>query len=220
MPRRNITFAVGEHYHVYNRGNDRQPIFFERDNQRFFLRQLRTYVVDHADVLAYCLMPNHYHLLVRLTSDGYSSAMHRFGVSYVKAINRRHERVGALFQGRFRAIHVDREEYLVHLSRYIHLNPVVADLVDRPEHWEFSSWNTSAKGKARCQSVTGHRRCSARSTTTGVLWRVVSEGRIHVWHSAYSTKETDRQKKPGFSEKAGFLRRAPPRIFTRSKIRG
>ena len=140
MPRRNITFTVGEHYHVYNRGNDRQPIFFERDNQLFFLRQLRTYVVDHADILAYCLMSNHYHLLVRLTTDGFSSAMHRFGVSYVKAINRRHERVGTLFQGRFRAIHVDREEYLVHLSRYIHLNPVAAGLVDRPEQWEFSSY--------------------------------------------------------------------------------
>lgn len=66
--------------------------------------------------------------------------MGRFGQSYARAINRRYERVGPLFQDRFQAIHVDRDEYLLHLSRYIHLNPLEANLVRRPEEWEFSSY--------------------------------------------------------------------------------
>ena len=68
-----------------------------------------------------------------------SSLMQRFALSYTKAINKRYRRVGSLFQGRFQAVCVDRDEYLVHLSRYIHLNPVVAKLVGRPKDWEFSS---------------------------------------------------------------------------------
>ncbi len=66
--------------------------------------------------------------------------MMRFSVSYTKAMNKRYDRIGSLFQGAFRAKHVDRNEYLVHLSRYIHLNPVVAGLVERAEDWEFSSY--------------------------------------------------------------------------------
>jgi hypothetical protein len=66
--------------------------------------------------------------------------MMRFSVSYTKAMNKRYDRVGSLFQGAFQAKHVDRDEYLVHLSRYIHLNPVVAGLVKRAEDWEFSSY--------------------------------------------------------------------------------
>ncbi|MFQ6057361.1 MAG: transposase [Anaerolineae bacterium] len=66
--------------------------------------------------------------------------MMRLSVSYTKAINKRYQRVGALFQGPFQAVHVDRNEYLLHLSRYIHLNPVTAELVERPEDWEFSSY--------------------------------------------------------------------------------
>ena len=85
-------------------------------------------------------MPNHYHLLVYLKTDYLPSLMQPFILSYTKAINKRYERVGSLFQGRFKAVHVDRNEYLTHLSRYIHLNPVAADLVRRPEDWEFSSY--------------------------------------------------------------------------------
>lgn len=66
--------------------------------------------------------------------------MQSFGTSYTKAVNKRFDRVGPLFQGRFQAINVDRDEYLAHLSRYIHLNPVVAGIVSQPLHWEFSSY--------------------------------------------------------------------------------
>jgi REP element-mobilizing transposase RayT len=140
MPYRKFEFRAGEYYHLYNRGNNYQPIFFERENYLYFLRQLRKYLLDTLVVIAYCLMPNHYHLLVYLKTDNLSSMMQPFALSYTKAINKRYERVGSLFQGRFQAVHVDRNEYLLHLSRYIHLNPVFAGLVKNPEDWEFSSY--------------------------------------------------------------------------------
>ena len=141
MPYRKFVFRAGEYYHLFNRGNNCQDIFFERENYRFFLRQLRKYMrPEEIEIVAYCLMPNHYHLLVHLVNDDLSSLMQPFALSYTKAINKRHGRVGSLFQGRFQAVCVDRDEYLVHLSRYIHLNPVVAKLVEQPEDWEFSSY--------------------------------------------------------------------------------
>ena len=91
-------------------------------------------------MIAYCLMPNHFHLLIRPSDDGFAEVMHAVGVSYGKAINRQEKRVGPLFQGRFKAVRVDTEEGLWHLSRYIHLNPVSAGLARRPEDWEMSSY--------------------------------------------------------------------------------
>ena len=141
MPYRNVELRAGEHYHVYNRGNNYQSIFFQHENYLYFLRQMRKYLtVDAVEIVAYCLMPNHYHLLVHLKTDEFSALMQPFALSYTKAINKRYARVGSLFQGRFKAIHVDRDEYLLHLSRYIHLNPVTAGLVRRAESWESSSY--------------------------------------------------------------------------------
>jgi len=141
VPRRKIDFVVGEYYHVYNRGNNRAEIFFDRDCYLFFLERFTEHVnSSFAAVVAYCLLPNHYHFLLQLKSTEFSDAMQAFGTSYTKAVNKRFDRVGPLFQGRFQAIHVDRDEYLVHLSRYIHLNPVVAQLVKQPLHWEMSSY--------------------------------------------------------------------------------
>jgi len=141
MPYRDVEFRAGEHYHLYNRGHNFQPIFFERENYLFFLRQLRKYLTaETMDIIAYCLIPNHYHLLAYLKTDDLSRQMQPFALSYTHAINKRYTRAGALFQGRFKAIHVDQDRYLLHLSRYIHLNPVAAGLVRWPEGWEFSSY--------------------------------------------------------------------------------
>ncbi|MCY7286353.1 MAG: transposase [Cyanobacteria bacterium CAN_BIN43] len=141
MPRRDLTFQPDHYYHLYNRGNDRNPIFFERENYLHFLRLVRRHLIEQTlDVLAYCLMPNHYHLLVRCKTDAVSGAMQRLSMAYTKAMNRRFNRVGSLFQGQFQAIVVDSEEYLSHLTRYIHLNPVKAGIVAYPKDWEFSSY--------------------------------------------------------------------------------
>jgi len=145
MPYRKVVFRAGEYYHLYNRGNNYQPVFFERENYLHFLRQLREYLLPTLiEIVAYCLMPNHYHLLVYLKTDDLAGLMQPFLLSYTKAINRRYQRIGSLFQGRFKGVHVDRNEYLLHLSRYIHLNPVIAGLASKPEDWEFSSYREYA----------------------------------------------------------------------------
>ena len=161
MPRRTVPFAPGEYYHVYNRGNNRQRIFFERENYLFFLRRLRERLVgdeppagvpnseppefpQSSTIVAYCLMPNHYHLLVSPKDDHFSRHMQSFSISYTKAMNKRCERVGALFQGKFQALHVDRTAHLLHLSRYTYLNPVEAGLVKKAQDWEFSSYREYA----------------------------------------------------------------------------
>jgi REP element-mobilizing transposase RayT len=140
MPRRDIQFHAGEYYHLYNRGAFRNRVFHNRDEYALFLTKWRQQVKPaEVAVIAYCLMPNHYHLLVRAGDDQMGTHMHRFGTSFVKAWNRLRERTGVAFDGPFHAIHVDDEAYLFHLTRYIHRNPVAAGLVLRAEDWEFSS---------------------------------------------------------------------------------
>jgi putative transposase len=98
MPRRTIPFLPNQYYHFYNRGNNRQAVFFERDNYLYFLRGVQKYLCDRVDVLAYCLMPTHYHILGRVkqqqtsefseVSAIVSKTMMRLGVSYTKTINK------------------------------------------------------------------------------------------------------------------------------------
>ncbi|MEB3292976.1 MAG: transposase, partial [Synechococcales bacterium] len=130
-----------DYFHLYNRRNNYGRIFFQRENYLYFLRLLRCHLVEkEVDLLAYCLMPNHYHLLVGLELEILPMVMKSLSVAYTKAINKRFHRVGALFQGRYRSLPVSNDAYLINLCRYIHLNPVKAGLVDRPEEWEFSSY--------------------------------------------------------------------------------
>jgi putative transposase len=141
MPRREIEFVPNACYHIYNRGCGHQPIFFEVDNYLFFLRELkRRCQAFHVGVLAWCLMPNHYHLLVSPRSEHFSEMMQSFSTCYTKAINARQQRTGTLFEGRFQAIAVETTEYVIHLSRYLHLNPVEARLVKKPEEYDYSSY--------------------------------------------------------------------------------
>jgi REP element-mobilizing transposase RayT len=130
------------YYHIYNRGVNYQPIFFHPKNWGFFIKRLRDYCQpDLVNIIAYCLMPNHYHLLVFLKADEFGETiMQPLTVSYTKAINRQEKRVGPLFQGPFKAILVDKDAYLLHLTRYIHLNPVAAGLVKGPTEWVYSSF--------------------------------------------------------------------------------
>ncbi len=145
MPRRALNFQQGSYYHVYSRGNNYQTIFFERESYLYFLKLVRRYLVDeNISILAYYLMPNHYHLLVQCNGGNLSEAMQLLSLTYTKSINKRFNRVGSLFQGRFKAVLVNSGEYLVHLVRYIHFNPVKADLVKSASEWEFSSFSEYA----------------------------------------------------------------------------
>ncbi|MEW6577897.1 MAG: transposase [Chloroflexota bacterium] len=159
MPRRQVPFISSHYYHFYNRGNNRQAVFFEDDNYLYFLCGMKRCLMPVLSIIAYCLMPTHYHLLVRVKDiDGASAvqtsevfetsevsaqvsrAMQKLLISYTKAINKRFERVGALFQGTFRAKAVTSEAYLLHLCRYIHANPVKDGLVADPADWPYSNY--------------------------------------------------------------------------------
>ena len=137
-----LIYTPDHYYHIYNRGVNRQPIFLAKHNWGFFIQRLREYFTDEkVAIIAYCLMPNHFHLLVRVLCDNFGlDVMQPFSTSYTKAINKEQGRVGSLFQGRYKGKYVDKEGYLIHLSRYIHLNPVTAGLVTHPADWPFSSY--------------------------------------------------------------------------------
>jgi len=143
---RDIEFKAGYYYHLYNRGVNGQPIFLTPGNWSYFLKKLWEYFeTDLIDIIAYCLMPNHYHLLIYLKIDDLSKRiMQPFTVSYTKAVNKQQARTGPLFQGPFQAKLVDTDEYLLHLSRYIHLNPAHAGLVRHPADWVYSSFREYA----------------------------------------------------------------------------
>lgn len=118
-------FQKHSYYHVYNRGNRKQNIFLQNKDYERFLERLREYKEKfNVTILGYCLMPNHFHFLLRQESDiPISLFMLRLGTSYAKYFNIKYSEVGSLFQGRFKAKLIDSDEYLLQVSRYIHRNP-------------------------------------------------------------------------------------------------
>jgi putative transposase len=133
---------AGYYYHVFNRGVYKRPIFANDGNYHFLLRKIREYLATYPlTIIAYCLMPNHYHLLVRLEADGtLSSFIQRVFNSYVQAFNVQENRSGTLFEGRAKIKLIHQNDYFLHIPRYIHLNSVKAGLVARPEDWPFSNY--------------------------------------------------------------------------------
>ncbi len=131
----------GALYHVTARGDRRETIFEDDKDCLMFLRTLAE-VVERFNWLchAYCLMTNHYHLLVETPEGNLSKGMRHLNGVYTQASNRRHNRIGHLFQGRFKGILIDKDSYLLELSRYVVLNPVRARMVKQPEKWKWSSY--------------------------------------------------------------------------------
>jgi REP element-mobilizing transposase RayT len=137
----------GALYHVLSRGNDRRDVFVDDDDRSMFLKCLAEAGERFAiDVLAYVLMGNHYHILLRTRRANLSKAMQWLGVSYTIRFNRRHSRSGHLFQGRFRSMLVQNDAYLLQLSYYIHRNPLRAGLVKRLADYRWSSYRPYAYG--------------------------------------------------------------------------
>src|SRR3989344_4733011 len=144
---RKIKFENNQYYHIFNRGANKANIFFSDRDRNKFLWASRVFNDVNAnfisvrlkenlgaklleedklvDVLCFALMPNHFHFLLKQNkSDGISKFMHKLGTSYTNYINLKYERSGILFQGPFKAVEVESDEQLTHLSRYIHLNPL------------------------------------------------------------------------------------------------
>jgi REP element-mobilizing transposase RayT len=143
MPKRSVEFFPDGIYHLYNRGIDGRVIFLNDRNYLLFTEIIIEYSSQLSiDVLAYCLMPTHYHLLVRQNGDRSAGLLcQKICNSYSKAFNIWNHRTGALFESRFKSIVVDKDEYLLQLFRYIHANPVKAGLVDSPDKWRYSDFN-------------------------------------------------------------------------------
>lgn len=118
-------FQKGSFYHVYNRGNRKQNIFLQsRDYERFLKRTLKYKREFEITILSFCLMPNHFHFLLRQDSDAsLTDFMLRLGTSYAKYFNIKYDEIGSLFQDRFKAKLIETDEYLLQLSSYIHRNP-------------------------------------------------------------------------------------------------
>jgi putative transposase len=142
MPYRKDDFRANHYYHVYNRGVDKQAIFFEEDHFSICLRLIFKYLpVCSVELFAWCLMPNHYHFILWTElENGISRFIQVVFNAYVQSLNKRIERRGPLFEGRFKHVLVDEQTYLMQLIRYIHLNPVKAGLVQKPEEWAFSDY--------------------------------------------------------------------------------
>ena len=131
-------------YHVTSRGDRRESIFEDDEDRRIFLRTLEQAVRQFNWLChAWCLMDNHYHLLIETPDGNLSKGMRQLNGVFTQASNRRHRRVGHLFQGRFKAILVDSDAYLLELARYVVLNPVRAGLVKRAQDWAWSSYRAS-----------------------------------------------------------------------------
>jgi len=129
---------AGALYHVTSRGDGREDIYLDDEDRELFLRVLGE-VCDlfNWSVHAWCLMTNHYHLLVETPDSNLSKGMRYLNGVYTQRFNRKHSRVGHVFQGRYKAILVEKDAYLQELSRYIILNPVRAGMVESAEQWEW-----------------------------------------------------------------------------------
>ena len=148
MATRKVSFSIGEFFHLYNRGVEKRTIYLDSNDYRRFIEllflvnssraldfravhteALSVYEIDRDGPLvaigAYCLMPNHFHILATpLVENGLSTFMSKLGTGYSMYFNKKYERTGALFQGKFKAEHANSDEYLKYLYAYIHLNPV------------------------------------------------------------------------------------------------
>ncbi|HUL22289.1 MAG TPA: transposase [Thermodesulfobacteriota bacterium] len=134
----------GAVYHVTSRGNARQPIFNDYEDRGGFL-DILSIVVERFNWLchAYCLMENHYHLLIETPNGNLSKGMRELNGVYTQRFNQRYRQVGHLFQGRYKAILVEKDRHLLSLCRYVVLNPVRVGLIKRPDQWRWSSYGAT-----------------------------------------------------------------------------
>ena len=138
----------GAVYHITNRGNDKKDIFKDDQDRETFLKILalvnkRYHWLCHA----YCLMDNHYHLMIETPDGNLSLGMRQLNGVYTQARNKRRNKTGHLFQGRYKAILIQKDSHLLEVCRYVVLNPVRAKMVEKPEDWKWSSYRATA-GKA------------------------------------------------------------------------
>ncbi len=149
-------FEPGVVYHVFNRGNNKEDIFKEEKNYPYFLSLLQKYVLPVAEIYAYCLMKNHFHLVVRikdaeLLEDKFKEkpylAFSNFFNAYSKSVNKMYNRTGSLFQEHLHRKRVEDDEYLTQLIAYVHLNPLKHEFTEDFKSYRYSSYKSYVSEK-------------------------------------------------------------------------
>jgi putative transposase len=141
MGRKPRILFPGAFYHVYNRGNDKHPIFRDDDDRAKYLSYVARYARELSVVInAYCLLGNHFHLFLQTLLANLPQFMQRLNLAYAKWYNNKRDKTGHLFTSRYNSVLVQEGSQALELTRYIHLNPVKAELVSRPEDWRWSSY--------------------------------------------------------------------------------
>ena len=174
-------------YHVTARGVQRGTIFLDDEDRLAFLKYLsRALQEGDARAFAYCLMGNHYHVVLQTSLPNLSVLMQRINSGFCQAVNRRHDRCGHLLEGRFKSIVVDRDSYLLEVCRYVELNPVRAGLVESPLQWRWSS-HAAHVGRAPVPpwlaSMELHEALTGLSPATGVQ-RQTAQREYAAWVAA------------------------------------
>jgi REP element-mobilizing transposase RayT len=142
MGRRTEVFQKDSVFHVYNRGCNKSKIFIEEENYVFLINKVRKYSKEFdISVIAYCLMPNHYHFILKQNGElGLNKCVQNIFNSYAKAINKRYKRSGTLFEGKFKANEIYEDTTVLEVCRYVHRNPLEAGLVKNLEDWQYSNY--------------------------------------------------------------------------------
>lgn len=171
----------GAVYHVICRGNNRQRVFRDDHDRERYLERLSLYCEQkEVELLAYCLLTNHVHLLLETPRGNLSKMMQAFQTSYTVYFNKRHGRSGHVFEQRYKALLVDKDNYLLEVSRYIHLNPVAARIVERPQDYRWSSYGRYLRGKGisglKYETVLGY--FAGRRGRQVAQYREFVEGRL------------------------------------------
>lgn len=213
-------------YHVTSRGDGREDIYLDDADRQNWL-ELFAGVCERFNwsCHAYCLMTNHYHVIIETPDGNLSIGMRQLNGVYTQSFNRRHSRVGHVFQGRYKAIFVDKDSYLLELSRYVILNPVRATMVQRPEYWPWTSyhfmidarsppkwlhrdWLLSQFGKQRRRAIEKFIEFVADGISSGSIWENLN-GQIFLGDAQFVSEI---QKKIDHPEELGEVPRGQRRV--------
>ncbi len=186
-----LPLEQGKYYHIYHRGNNRENIFIEERNYHHFINLYTKYIVPIADTYAYCLMKNHFHILVRIKKtcevsetsqvllSNPSRQLSNLFNSYAKGFNKAYKRTGSLFEGRFGRIPVESERYFTHLILYIHYNPQKHGFTEDFRTYPYSSYRAVS-----LQKIT-------RLTTGKVLDWFGGQDSFNRCHNTYTEDKKD-----------------------------
>ncbi len=142
MPRQARTQSQTEYYHVMMRGNNRENIFVADEQKRFFLESLKKQEEDQLiDIAVYCIMDNHAHIIIKANLSDLAKAIKSINIRFAMNFNGKRDRIGHVFQDRYKSEAIDNDRYLLQVTRYIHNNPVKAKMVKSPEDYYWSSYN-------------------------------------------------------------------------------